>query len=181
MSLNFVSTETSDDIPDNIDGIDIGPSSDLTCEVCGTPLTYAGRGRKPKFCDEHKKSGSSSSSGTNTRSRNNYVDAACASLSAGYGALLLPLMMISPNAAAELRDQIPALETRNRLFLEMDPALAKKIAQSAGKTGGLALVLSHAMAFGPVARIIVEERRERAVARQQAADAAAQFDSAVGF
>jgi hypothetical protein len=27
---------------------------ELTCAVCGKPLTYAGRGRKPKFCDDHR-------------------------------------------------------------------------------------------------------------------------------
>lgn len=27
---------------------------DYACEVCGTELTYGGRGRKPRFCAEHK-------------------------------------------------------------------------------------------------------------------------------
>jgi hypothetical protein len=26
----------------------------FTCEVCDAPLTYSGRGRHPKYCDEHK-------------------------------------------------------------------------------------------------------------------------------
>ena len=30
-------------------------STDLNCEYCGTGLIYAGRGTKPRFCDEHKK------------------------------------------------------------------------------------------------------------------------------
>lgn len=29
-------------------------SDELACEVCGKPLTYAGRGRKPKRCDDCK-------------------------------------------------------------------------------------------------------------------------------
>ena len=33
-------------------------TSEYQCEVCQTPLTYGGRGRKPTRCAEHKKSGS---------------------------------------------------------------------------------------------------------------------------
>lgn len=29
-------------------------SSGRTCEVCGTALAYAGRGRPPRFCEDHK-------------------------------------------------------------------------------------------------------------------------------
>lgn len=28
--------------------------NDLTCQVCGKPLTYAGRGRRPRFCADHR-------------------------------------------------------------------------------------------------------------------------------
>src|SRR4051794_19249437 len=31
----------------------------LTCEVCGTELTYSGRGRPPKRCPDHKKTAQS--------------------------------------------------------------------------------------------------------------------------
>lgn len=34
----------------SLDGVDLGPS----CLTCGAPLYYGGRGRKPKFCEEHK-------------------------------------------------------------------------------------------------------------------------------
>lgn len=34
------------------------PTGEDTCQVCGIALTYAGRGRHPKFCDEHKPTGS---------------------------------------------------------------------------------------------------------------------------
>ena len=29
-------------------------NSDLSCIVCGRPLTYAGRGRKPQYCEDHR-------------------------------------------------------------------------------------------------------------------------------
>ena len=31
-----------------------GNDEGLRCETCATPLTWSGRGRKPKFCPEHK-------------------------------------------------------------------------------------------------------------------------------
>jgi hypothetical protein len=31
-----------------------GTTAGLSCAVCGKALTYAGRGRKPMFCDDHK-------------------------------------------------------------------------------------------------------------------------------
>lgn len=37
-------------------------SSEYLCEVCGKALTYGGRGRKPRFCSEHKKNGRSNTS-----------------------------------------------------------------------------------------------------------------------
>jgi hypothetical protein len=44
-------------------GITSTDDARFACEVCGTPLNYGGRGRYPRFCDEHK-SGSKSSDGT---------------------------------------------------------------------------------------------------------------------
>ena len=32
-------------------------SHELVCEKCGTELVYSGRGRKPKFCPEHRPGG----------------------------------------------------------------------------------------------------------------------------
>jgi hypothetical protein len=40
--------------------------SELVCEVCGVPLVYAGRGRKPKFCEDHKP-GKTRTSGTSRK------------------------------------------------------------------------------------------------------------------
>jgi hypothetical protein len=37
------------------------PGADFTCQVCGKGLEYSGRGRHPKFCDEHRGSKSTGS------------------------------------------------------------------------------------------------------------------------
>jgi len=36
--------------------------SPFRCEVCGTALVYSGKGRHPKFCEEHRKGSSNTSS-----------------------------------------------------------------------------------------------------------------------
>lgn len=37
------------------------PESELTCKVCGIEIPYAGRGRKPSYCADHKPSKSAGS------------------------------------------------------------------------------------------------------------------------
>ncbi len=46
--------ELLEDGIDNEDQITTPGAAGLTCETCGLPLHYGGRGRKPRFCDEHK-------------------------------------------------------------------------------------------------------------------------------
>ena len=43
-----------DDEPDAPPADATEPSFDYSCEMCGTELVYGGRGRKPRFCAEHK-------------------------------------------------------------------------------------------------------------------------------
>lgn len=63
---------TPDD-PPNFDPPDDPPPSsggELACEVCGVPLHYGGRGRKPKRCDDHKtRTRATGASGDGTRKR----------------------------------------------------------------------------------------------------------------
>lgn len=58
-AIEFV-TPIKDEIrPESADAPDDAPESvagDDTCIVCGKPLSYSGRGRRPKYCDEHRPS-----------------------------------------------------------------------------------------------------------------------------
>ncbi len=158
----FDTTTIPDELPSNAPDID---STDLSCEVCGTPITYAGRGRKPTRCDEHKRS---KTSGTGSAPRRNVrnVEAACAALDGLYQAMLMPLFAVSPDAGAAWVAQIEQLNARNRIILSGDPALARKIVDGASKGGGAALLISHVIAVGPVASIAVRDVRTRRAARQ---------------
>jgi hypothetical protein len=52
-----MTVEFLDDVPE---AGNPAPVSELACIVCDAPLTYGGRGPKPKYCDDHRKSGTKS-------------------------------------------------------------------------------------------------------------------------
>lgn len=151
--------------------IDSGSTSsdDLTCQVCGVGLTYGGRGRKPKFCDDHKKSSSSGSSTRSSGARAGAeVEAAMAALDGLHTVMSMALMVIAPTAALEWQSQLPALNDRNRGILGADKELAKKIAKMASKGSSPMLFLSYGAAIAPVAGAASMERRARREAKAQA-------------
>jgi hypothetical protein len=58
-AFDFSTVEVNEDAPTMPTDQDT-----LQCVVCGTPLTYGGRGPKPKYCADHKKN---KTTGTGTR------------------------------------------------------------------------------------------------------------------
>lgn len=59
-----ITIASNDSIPPDVKAYTMGDNKDngsrFSCEVCGTPLTYAGKGRYPRFCADHKPNASSS-------------------------------------------------------------------------------------------------------------------------
>jgi len=159
------------DIPEDSIPSDTTPSDngDLACEVCGKPLVYAGRGRKPRFCEDHRKSGSSSgSAGMRARRSNRDVEAAMAALDAAHTGLTFGLMLVSPTAASMWEEGRPSLNARNQTILEGDPALAKRLANMAAKGGTGALIISHLVAVVPVLGVARQDMRLRRAERMAA-------------
>jgi len=146
---------------------DVPPDGDV-CVVCGTPLVYAGRGRRPRYCDEHKpgRSGTRSETTRGTTGRTSKdVEAACAALHGLYEMVYYPLAAVSAPAAQVWSRAVDDLDKRNRLILSGDPKLARSIVASAEKGGVTALVISHAIAVVPVAVVAardIQARREAA-------------------
>lgn len=151
-------------------------STDLTCQVCGVPLYYAGKGRKPKFCDEHK---SSRSAGTGARSGSGTVperelNQALANLDSAYEAMLMPLYMASGDAAELWQIKREKLNASNRTFLSNNRKLVKALNSTGEKTGTVGFVVSHVFAVVPVALIVYRDftvaRNEMAAHRMGSAD-----------
>lgn len=145
-----------DDAPDYPSG---GPATDtppgdLACEHpgCGRPLYYAGRGRKPRFCDEHKTSSKSSSSSTASRGRvsDKDLENACSTLATLYDTVTIPVTLLNPIAGAVWVDQIEGLNERNRKILATNKDLVKKINSLGERGGNTAFAISHIVAITPV-------------------------------
>lgn len=153
---------------------DVPPSDDsLACEVCGTPLVYAGRGRKPKRCEEHKTSSTSSSARTSSRGSvpDRELQQACDNLRQMYDELCAPLALVSPQAAGVWADRIDTLDKRNRVNLRNNRTLVKKINSTSERGGTLLFALSHVFAVAPVVMVLYVQASQIRQARAQAADA----------
>ena len=133
-------------------------SDDLTCQICDAPLFYGGKGRKPKFCDEHKQS---RSTGAARKTSGSTVDAAMASLAFFEDLLSIPLLMLSPNAAKEWVAGLPALRDKNRAILSGNPALCKSIAKTSSKVSPYMLLGSYGYALSPVVKVVAQDVRAR--------------------
>lgn len=187
MPIEFSETTVTDD--DN-DETSPPESTDLACEVCGTPLVYAGRGRKPKRCAEHKSSGSSAGSlggprgGAGRGSAS--VEQAVATLGNLYDAVGLAFLLASTEdypAATIWTAQVPELQTRNRQILQGDPELVKAINRLGVKGGKFAFAAAQIAALTPplmVASVSLRERQAARTAAQRRANMRQQNTSAAG-
>lgn len=160
-SESVFSAATSDGVPEET----VIVSDDPTCEVCGTALVYAGRGRKPTRCDEHKRN-KSSNSGTRSSAKGSTRDvtAAASALKTLNSVVAVPLMMVAPSAGKAWSDRLPALEAQTLTILESDPALARRLAAAGSKGGTLALTLAYGMNLIPVLAIARQEMEDRRIA-----------------
>lgn len=159
------------DIPvDSATDFPSATSSDLTCIVCDTPLSYAGRGAKPKYCSDHKKQAASK---TSTGKSSGQVEAAMQVLSLVNDLLGLPIGVASPAANQLWKAQKPSLEARVRPVLQADPALAKRIAGMGAVGGKWALMGAYAMALGPVTAVAAADMRAKREERERQMNEAA--------
>lgn len=180
LDLEDVSPGDDDFNGTNENGNQTQTSTDLACEVCGTPLVYAGTGRKPKRCDEHKRSGKASSAGPSV-SRSGAgrgsasVEQAVSTLGNLYDGVGLLFLFTSPAAAQQWTEGVPELQTRNRQILSGDPDLTRSINRLGVKGGKFAFAAAQMWAITPPAMLAIAETRMRAA--QRAAEREAQEES----
>lgn len=155
---------------------DAGPrigTSDFVCPFCDTPLTWGGRGRKPKHCTPNNggnpectgpgmkgRVSASGSSGTKRGTKN--VETALAVMESAYDNMIQALLFVSPEASSELENRVPAQQKRNRACFEANPALAARVAGWGGKGGMLFFLLSNAAMLSAVVRVALPDVKEQA-------------------
>lgn len=172
-------TYTDVAIPDTLppdEGIGIG--SDLACEVCGKPLSYSGRGRKPKFCDEHRKGNvKGASKGANRSNRVLAEQAADALVQVNslMAMLCMTPILRMPMTGSAISTAEDAFRAQAVEALTTDPKLARTILKAGTTSGRMALVIAYGMlgvAVAPVAMLELKDKRDEA-----AETAAAEADS----
>lgn len=139
----------------------------LACEVCGKALVYGGRGRKPKRCDEHKRSGAKSvSSGSKIGNERLALQATEALVQVnnltGLGARLLGLSTTAETIVfceETFREQAYAA-------LLTDTALCKQILSAGQISAKFSLAIAYAMLGAQVAPVAIVELKQKRQAKE---------------
>lgn len=146
-----------DDVVIDDPGITSHDPERFACEVCGVTLTYSGRGRYPKRCDEHK-SGSKSADGPKRAGRQ--TAQITESMTQLYEMLGQGLVLVGAATGDEalkgdgvlIDDRAEILAKEWAKLAETDPKVAKALKGLAtgGAWGGV--VITHAMLLIAMAR-----------------------------
>lgn len=148
-----------DEIPEA--GNPVSTSSTLACETCGTPLEYGGRGRKPRFCDEHKPS---RGKGTGSSARSSaVVDRAISELTLLYSFAGKGIAYADHGAGVMVMDAAPKLAESYRMLLETNAKFRKMFADLEGKAAWLPILVVH----GDLVAAILLQRAIAAQAESQ--------------
>lgn len=109
-----------DDVPEQGNPV---PSGLPTCVVCGADIDWAGRGRKPKYCPEHKPSrGASAASGKGSSA---VVERAVNELSVFYGVIGQGIKFRNPPVGETVFQSRDKLAESWRMMLETNARFRK--------------------------------------------------------
>ena len=142
-------------------GNPVQTSQDLNCEYCGTGLIYGGVGRKPRFCEEHKRPQDRGEkepskpigrpSGKGLR-----VTSAIESLEFVYKVAGTGLNYVDPVASKVVTDNATKLAESYRRMLETNDKFLKLFETADEKMAWLPIVITH----GQIAMAIVASRAD---------------------
>lgn len=171
MSVQFSLGELPpDDLEGDTRAPDIEPpsQSEFRCLTCNKPLTYGGRGRKPMYCDEHKKS----KPGGTVRAggqKNSALASQAADVLMTSNAFIA--FVAKMGGLENTHDQIilanPEFRTAAYEALLNDPELARSICRGGGMTGRMALIMAYAMFAMTVAPVAYFEIKTVRAARME--------------
>lgn len=134
---------------------------EFTCEVCSVPIHYGGRGRHPRYCDDHKPGRSTSmSSGTGTRKRgkgkaSDGVATVCTIAYGLTGYQLTQSEQPGPSAAGKMM-QLQAPDAGKRIAKNLTPLLSRfgwlnTLSEHSGLAGDLGAILLPPLMVGAMA------------------------------
>lgn len=157
-----------DEVPETGNPVAVGG---LECETCGKPLTYGGRGRKPRFCDEHKRNATARTGG---RGKSAVVDRAIVELRVLYGVAGKGLSYWDRGAGELVIDNSDKLAESYRLLLETNDKFRKLFADIENKAAWLPILMVHG---DLIAAIMIRRAFEKTIKAQEAKEAETQEES----
>ena len=150
---------------------DANPHDGPACIVCGVALDYSGKGRKPKYCAEHRKSGQRT--GVRASSQKNERLAAQATDALmqinGIGALAC-MVLGMPLTASAITTAEAGLREQVHAALITDADLCSKILSAGTHSAKISLIIAYGMfaaAVAPVGVAEAKQLRERRAAAQE--------------
>lgn len=150
-------TSATEAIPFTSDITDSG----LACETCGKPLEYGGRGRKPKYCDEHK-AGRAATPRKASKRNDALAEEAAEVLNqinglVGIGLLIAPKPFRMPQTAKALEERSDRFKEAAVDALKANPDLARSIARAGGVSGSAGLVIAYGVLAASLAPVAMNE------------------------
>lgn len=160
MALRLIGGKLVNDDGETVTSDDVAPvagssSDERRCEECGTSLFYAGRGRPPRFCDDHKPiSPSRSARGTTSPRRNTGLRNEAAlreALAARYLMLSNIAALRHPAYATAIRDKIDRAVEADISYAKVNPSFRRILEGMLEKTAAAEVIAVHISMFAPVA------------------------------
>jgi hypothetical protein len=138
---------------------------EYACETCGTELHYGGRGRKPRFCDAHKKNAPKNGTGSRSKGQAVALAAQATDLIINVTDVLQvgAFMAGYTDTAEAIDDKQPLLRERVYAALLANPARSRSIIKILGGTTDLGLAIAlgtFATNIGAVAWNEYKEKRD---------------------
>jgi hypothetical protein len=167
---------SADDLNELLGADPVTPKGDLLCAVCDTPLSWSGKGFRPKYCPEHKASRShrpaaeSKAAPGPKASRNNAaVNRAVESLELLYGMTGTALRVtVAPALGGQVVDERVKLAESYRMLLETNARVRAWFAEVEGKAAWLPILVAH----GDLAVNVLMASKVAKMAQAQAEQAA---------
>jgi len=165
MTVDMDFVEEADETPETFE------SDTDVCEYpgCTNPKAeYAGRGRRPRFCDEHKGAKAASKASTSKRVGAPTKEAKqAATVLSQYNGMIAALLMIPnpwlhlPATASAIAAADEGFEEQAARALSTDPKLCRLINKSGSTSGIVGLLMAYGMLGAAVAPVAITEVREK--------------------
>lgn len=167
MSDDFTFTDVPRTLPDDVSPVD-GP----TCDVCGVQIDWAGRGRRPRKCAEHKANARTGGTSSRSVAKNEALAAQATEALIQVNGLVAFLCFMGqlPVTGDAIKTREDVFRNQAQAALVTDPDLCRAILRGGGMSAKLSLALAYGMLGVAVVPVGVLEFKELRAPRHVESD-----------